>query len=315
MGWNAMVFARTNRRSLTWPAATGWSAVMPLPLALLLTVFTCLALISSVVNPPYEAPDEIWHMAFIHQLASGGGLPVSEPNTTALWRQQGAQAPGYYLAAAALTFWVDQSDFPTLYAQVNPYAAIGGGPEEPNRTAYLHPPGGDWPWHGAILALHITRFFSVGLAVVTLWATYQSAQLVAGEKLALVGTALFAFIPQFIFIAGSANNDNAINATAALLLWRLVLLLQTVPDPRRQPRPYLLIGLILGFALLSKVSALWLVAITAVVIAVVVAKGERRFTAWLAGAGLAGELLLSYRAGGSSVTGCYTATRWRRIFG
>ncbi|MCB0228562.1 MAG: hypothetical protein KDI12_02265, partial [Anaerolineae bacterium] len=95
------------------------------PLAWIIGAFVLLAAIYSVVIPPFETPDEIWHFAFVQHLASGQGLPVSEANTQALWRQQGVQSPGYYLAAAALTSWIDQSDFPAIYARANPHAAIG----------------------------------------------------------------------------------------------------------------------------------------------------------------------------------------------
>ena len=91
----------------------------------LLGVFVLVASLYSIVVPPFETPDEIWHYAFIHHLASGEGLPISEANTQAMWRQQGVQAPGYYLLVAGLTAWVDQSNFPQLYARANPHRAIG----------------------------------------------------------------------------------------------------------------------------------------------------------------------------------------------
>ncbi|MGB0388712.1 MAG: hypothetical protein ACPGWR_28160 [Ardenticatenaceae bacterium] len=267
---------------------------------IVLAAFILLASISSVVVPPFETPDEIWHVAFIQQVASGGGLPVSEPNTKKLWRQQGGQGPAYYLAAAALTFWVDQSDFPALYKRTHPHAAIGGGLDPIQRGYFLHYPQDGWPWRGTFLALHIARFFSVFLGAVTLWATYQTLCLLVPERMALLGVTLFAFIPQFIFISGAASNDNAINAMAALLLWRLVLLLKSIstspsplgdrhvksgghlstsPSPlgdrhfqraghlstlpsQKPVRAYILIGLLLGLALLSKVSALWLLLLT-----------------------------------------------------
>ena len=229
---------------------------------LILCLFVILASISSVVVPPFETPDEIWHFAFIQQLASGGGLPVSEPQTTALWRQQGVQAPAYYMAAAALTFWIDQSDFPALYERTNPHVALGGGPDMPNRTYFLHYPTDGWPWQGSFLALHVARFFSVFLAAITLWATYQTLLLLVQPHIALLGVTLLAFIPQFVFISGAASNDNAINATASLLLWRLVLLLKSSLEEQKMRHPYIQIGLLLGLALLSKVSGLSLLLLT-----------------------------------------------------
>ena len=197
-------------------------------------VFVLLAGLCSVVVPPFETPDEIWHYAFIQHLAAGRGLPVSEPNTQALWRQQGVQAPGYYLAAAALTAVIDQDDFPAIYGRANPHAAIGQPDATANRNYLIHHADEGWPWRGSILALHLARFFSVFLGAVTLWATYRVLALITDRRWALVGTALIGFIPQFIFISAAASNDNAINALAALVLWRLVALVVTPPKAKNQ---------------------------------------------------------------------------------
>ena len=199
-------------------------------MAVVIGVFVLLAGLYSVVVPPFETPDEIWHYAFIQHLAAGRGLPVSEPNTQALWRQQGVQAPGYYLAAAALTAVIGQDDFPAIYGRANPHAAIGQPGATANRNYLIHHADEGWPWRGSILALHLARFFSVFLGAVTLWATYRVLALITDRRWALVGTALVGFIPQFIFISAAASNDNAINALAALVLWRLVALLVTPPE-------------------------------------------------------------------------------------
>ena len=94
-------------------------------LTLLIVSFALVAVVTSIVVPAFETPDEIWHFAFVHHLATGQGLPVSSPNTQALWRQQGVQPPAYYLAAAALTAWTNPGDFPEIYARANPHRAIG----------------------------------------------------------------------------------------------------------------------------------------------------------------------------------------------
>ena len=233
--------------------------------ALVIGIFALLAGLYSIVVPPFETPDEIWHYAFVQHLASGKGLPVSEPNTPALWRQQGVQAPGYYLAAAALTAAFDQDDFPAIYGRANPHAAIGQPDATANRNFLIHHADEAWPWHGSVLGLHITRFFSVLLAAVTLWATYRTLVLITDRRWALIGTALVGFIPQFIFISAAASNDNAINALAALVLWRLVALVVAPPEPRYSRNALgfaLALGCLLGLALLSKLSALGLVALT-----------------------------------------------------
>ncbi len=155
---------------------------------------------------------------------------------------------------------MDQHDFPALAAQINPHAALGEPSTLENISYLAHDQAREWPWRGSILALHVARFFSIFLGAVTVWACFQTLRLLLGDSRALLGTALVAFIPQFIFISGAVSNDNAMNATAALLLWRLVALVRAPPaSPWQQPRPWLLIGLLLGLALLSKLTGLALV--------------------------------------------------------
>ncbi len=121
-----------------------------------------------------------------------------------------------------------------------------------------------------MLALHIARFFSIFLGAITLWAGYQAVAPILGDRQALAGTAVFAFIPQFVFISAAASNDNAVNALAALVLWRLVLLVAPAGTAGAavsegnvcaMRRDFLVIGLLLGLALLAKLSALGLVAL------------------------------------------------------
>lgn len=266
----------------------------PRALWLMLGCFVLLAGIMSVVVPPFETPDEIWHAAFIQHLATGKGLPVSEPHTQALWKQQGVQAPGYYLAAAALTAWIDQGDFPEIYARANPHAAIGRADAVDNRNYLAHHADEGWPWHGSILALHVARFFSIFLGAVTLWAVYQTLARLTSPQAALLGASFIGFIPQFVFISAAASNDNAINALAALVLWLLVALVVAPslpgwdgngPPKRRTARrlaPFAVLGVLLGLALLAKLSALALVALAGLAL-LLVAWRHRSWRILLAG--------------------------------
>lgn len=247
----------------------------------LLTAFIVVAGLYSILVPPFETPDEIWHFAFIQHVATGQGLPVSTPNTTALWRQQGVQAPGYYLAAALLTAPIDQSDFPAIYDRANPHGAIGQPDTPANRNYLIHYPDQEsWPWRDTILALHIARFFSIALGALTIYAVYRTLALLAGTPAALLGAAFIAAIPQFAFISAAASNDNAINAAAALTLWQLVVLCQrhsnlgaaeqeANTDARENlalGRHFVVLGIFLGLALIAKLSALALLGLAGIVV-------------------------------------------------
>ncbi len=240
---------------------------MPRPLALILVAFGLLAGLYSVTTPAFETPDEIWHFAYVHHLRTQGSLPVSQPDTPGLWRQQGVQAPGYYLLAALVTAWVDVDDFPAIYARANPHAALGR-PDAPTNRNYLihHFDQEGFPWQGTFLALHLARFLSVVLAGVTLWAVHGTLTPFVGPGRALGATALLAATPQFLFIGAAASNDNAIQAGAALVLWQVT---RTLTGPREAwhaPGPWLRLGVFLGLALLAKLSGLGLVGVVGLAI-------------------------------------------------
>ena len=280
----------------------------PRGLWLVIGAFVVLAALYSVVVPAFETPDEIWHYAFIQHLAEGKGLPVSEPGTQALWQQQGVQAPGYYLAAAGLTAWIDQSDFPSLYARANPHRAIGRPDAKENRNYLIHHRDEQWPWRGSVLALHLARLLSVALGAVTLWASCHAAARVVEPAQALIGVAVFAFIPQFIFISAAASNDNAVNALAALALWRMALLVNPVDEAvgaysvRRLRRDYALLGVALGLAALSKLSALGLFALAGLAV-LTVAWRQRSVRPIL-------EAILWIGAPAAAIAGWWYARNW-----
>lgn len=260
--------------------------------ALLIILFALLSTVYSIVVPPFEAPDEIWHMAFVQHVAAGKGLPIATPNTQELWRQQGTQAPLYYLGAAALTFWIDQSDFPALYARSNPHAQIGVPQTQTNRNYQIHYRTDGW--RGALLALHITRLWSVALGALTVWAIYKTLLLLFARRLALLGAAAVAFLPQYLFLSGAASNDNATTAFAALTLWRLVALLKPREDGREPPlREFAFLGAAAGLALGSKLSAGPIVVPVAIGVAIVAwrARSPKLFLRGAIAAGLPALLI------------------------
>lgn len=241
------------------------------PIRFVLALFVLLAATYSVVIPPFETPDEIWHYAVIQHIAGGQGLPVSGPNTEAAWQQEGTQGPLYYLLAATATVWVDQSDFPAIYARANPHAALGQPDTLINRNYQIHHADEDWPWQGTFLALHLARLVSVALGAVTVWAVYRTIALILGPTWALTAAAAVAFIPQFLFISAAASNDNAVTAFASLTLWQ-VTALTVMPTAQlsapRLRRRFGLLGVMLGLAAISKLSALPLIGVAGLAVLV-----------------------------------------------
>jgi len=231
----------------------------------LLIAFLFLGLLYSVVNPIFEAPDEIWHYAFVRHLATGGGLPIYKPGEEALFRQEGFQPPLYYALGALSTFWVNTSDMES-FVRPNPHAAIGYAGADGNRNAFIHSDRERFPYQGTSLAVHVARLVSLLWGAVTVIATYLTARELfpGGKGVPLGAAALVAFSPQFLFIHSAVSNDTAVTAlSAVVVLLGVLLLTQGISTPCLAG-----LGVILGLALVAKLSALPLLAWTVVALMV-----------------------------------------------
>ena len=181
----------------------------------LLLAFVALALIYSLTVPLFEGPDEIWHYAFANHLASGGGLPVFDVKQPATFLRNGAHPPLYYALIAALIAPIDRSDFPVEYRfnLASPKITPGGSGTSPNLL--IHTAREDFPFYNTALAGHLARLVSIALGALTVVGVFAVARrLLREDRLALVATALVAFIPQFVYGAALINND-ALAACAA----------------------------------------------------------------------------------------------------
>lgn len=234
------------------------------PLLLILAAYVVLASLYSVVTPIFEASDELWHYPMVQYLATHGlQLPPQEPGVVTAWRQEGSQPPLYYLMAAALTAPIDTSDLDTIRRQ-NPHADIGLIRPDGNVNMIVHHADLEaFPWRGTTLAVHVARFFSVALGLGTVVVTYLLARELFPRRpeVAVGAAALNAFLPMFLFISGSVNNDNLSNLTGNLLLLLIVMLLKTAHPPRL--RMYALVGVVAGAGLLAKLSIGFLIPLVA----------------------------------------------------
>lgn len=248
-------------------------------LTLILVVYMLLAITYSVVTPIFEASDELWHYPMVRYLAQNGlQLPPQDPANPGPWRQEGSQPPLYYLLAAALTAGIDTADMDDV-RRVNPHADIGVVRPDGNANMIVHRAGLEaFPWRGTALAVHIIRLFSVALGLGTVLVTYQLARAVFPGWLlvALGAAALNAFLPMFLFISGSVNNDNLSNLLGNLLTLLIVRLLKDAPSPssRHDLRDYAIIGVVAGAGLLSKLNIGFLIPLVA--LALLVASLRRR---------------------------------------
>jgi len=236
----------------------------------ILMAFVLFSAIYSIIVPPFEASDEVSHYPVVKYVADHWSLPVLDPEGTGPWRQEGGQPPLYYIIGAALTFWVDTSDMGQV-RHLNPHVDAGVAMPDGNINLVVHNPVLErFPWRGTVLAVHLVRFLSVLMGVVSVYFTYRIAREIVPDDsiLPLAVAAVHAFTPMFVFIAGSVNNDNLVVMLCGLGLW---MILRLAKEERWSTRHalvrYLTLGVVLGLAALSKTSALGLTVVTAVVVA------------------------------------------------
>ncbi len=235
-------------------------------LLVLLAILGLLGLAYSLVTPLFEAPDEVWHYAYVRYLVDQHTLPpLDDPYTGAY--QEVAQPPLYYLFAALASGWVSDTDLPELMWHNPGFGYQAGGTVNDNKNMLIHTARERFPWQGAVLAVRLARLVALAfglLAVVGTWGLGREA-FPDRPALALSTAALVAFLPQFLFISGVASNDSAAAALASASLWATARTLNRGPSPRRA----LLLGLLLGLAALTKTSCLLLtpLALLALVVA------------------------------------------------
>ena len=234
---------------------------------LLATLFIALGLGYSLLTPVFENSDETLHYPYAKHLADGQGLPLAVPGQ--LWNQEGTQPPLYYAIVAASTFWLNTDNLPELL-QRNPHwlftevrALIND-----NQNLVLHGPMDAFPWHGAALAVHIGRWWSLAFGLLTVICTYLIARHLFPDNLPLIltATALTAFNPQFIRVSATVSNDSLSAALASLT----VLLALKFTSPPNQLSPHLTrplwLGLLCGLAILAKLSSLSVLVLVAFII-------------------------------------------------
>jgi 4-amino-4-deoxy-L-arabinose transferase-like glycosyltransferase len=237
-------------------------------ITLVLVAFLALGIAYDAATPLFEKPDEIWHYPYVKYLADGQGLPVQDlARAQPLMRQESTQPPLYYITAALATFWIEDDDWQDL-VWLNPfwgYSAPGTANDNKNRV--FHTDRERFPYRGAVLALRTARLVSVIWGGITILATYLIALELfpKGRSFAAGAAALVAFNPQFIFIASAVSNDSAVSALCTLALW---LMLRLVRNWSLGIGYWVLLGLVLGLALIAKASALALLPIVIVAIAI-----------------------------------------------
>jgi hypothetical protein len=232
-------------------------------LPMLLGIFALLGLAYSLTTPLFEAPDEVWHYAYVRYLAEKRALPALTDTGNAAY-QEIAQPPLYYAVAALFSGSVPDDDLDALMWHNPGFGYQAGGTVNDNKNMLIHTEREQFPWHGAVLALRLARFVSLAFGLLTILAAWGLGREAFSERpaAALGVAAAVAFTPQFLFISSVASNDSAAAALSTAALWASARIANHGPSLRRS----LAAGLLIGLAALAKTSNLLLLPLALVVL-------------------------------------------------
>jgi hypothetical protein len=223
-------------------------------LALILLAYVALAALYAINLPAWQAPDEPAHYNYIHELAATGQLPVL---------RVGDYDQAYIEQLTGQRFPPELSVAPLRYEAHQPplYYLLGAG--------IFRLTGG---------ALLLLRLLSVMLGALFILLIYAIVRLIFPGRpaLALGAAAFTAFLPMHVGQAASINNDALAEVLLAAILLLAIRYIKLAILGSRPPTRWdaLALGLLLGMALVTKVSAY--VAVLVALAAPLIAWFERR---------------------------------------
>ncbi|MGD1991562.1 MAG: glycosyltransferase family 39 protein [Anaerolineae bacterium] len=225
------------------------------PALVLAAAFAAVVGLYSLATPIFEAPDEVWHYAYVRYLAEGHGLPALTDNESGA-NQEVAQPPLYYAVAALASGLASDDDLPELMWHNPGFGYQSGGTTNDNKNMLIHTDREAFPWGGAVLAIRLARLASLVFGVGAVLATWGLAREAFPRHpgRALGAAALIALTPQFLFMSGVVSNDSAAAALSTAALWMLARIVNRGSTVRR----VLGAGVLIGMAILTKTSCLLL---------------------------------------------------------
>jgi hypothetical protein len=192
----------------------------------------------ALITPPFQTPDEPDHFAYVQYVAETGHAPSTAPSarppfsSSQMLGLEGAHSYGVIGSVDGLPPWQ-----PLYQARWEHANATGSHPQDNGGGFTLGAAGHAPPYYLTAAAgyqlvrgastysqLTVVRLISaLFAAVVAACAFGIMRELLPRWPTAAVGAGLLvSFQPMFSFIGGAANNDNGVNATAAIALYLLV---------------------------------------------------------------------------------------------
>jgi 4-amino-4-deoxy-L-arabinose transferase-like glycosyltransferase len=232
----------------------------------------------ALLTPGFEGPDENSHYEYAQHLANAGKLPLARSLANARGLPQSDSAvlahhpPLYYALLAGVLLATGRDD--TVFGpRLNP-----GFGDPASASRHLRFQHGSGEGEGT---LRLLRMVSVLLGAVTIVLVHRLGRVAcpARPRVADLAALLVGCLPMWSFLHGVLNSDvlaTTLATATSLVLLRLHL------APRVGVRQALGLGTLLGLALLTKLTTLFLVALAAIVLL------GRGWRAWRSEASAAG---------------------------
>jgi hypothetical protein len=246
------------------------------PLAILIAVFCALAGSFSLLVPLNEAVDEESHFDLVRFIAEQKRFPMTNQERVSLG-DKGDASPIYHGVVALLSQHVDVSSLPKRYfvspaKQAIPY-------DSTLTTQDLHTEDELFPFRGIVLAWHLARLVSVPLSALTIIAIYLTAfAIYPQQRYFALGVAGFAaFVPRFVFNSAVVNDDNLVIPLVAFAIYFLIRVIQG--DERT--RTFLILGILIGLATITKYHSLVLLPEMTIVFIALAWRNQAVWKQWL----------------------------------
>jgi 4-amino-4-deoxy-L-arabinose transferase-like glycosyltransferase len=239
--------------------------------------------------PAFEPSDENTHVQSVLHYAQGGGLAVVRGTAAKLglpyWTEQtqAYQPPLYFWLMGQVAHAIGAGDAVVAQRVNGEMRRAGAGPAA--RMLYRHGPDESPPYGPGQRKLLELRAVSALLGLGVLLLVFALGRRVFPEDPGVAGLAalLVACFPRFLHEAASVHNETLSTLLAHVAL--LLLAAWTTGTPVRPARAVLL-GLVIGLALLTKLTSLFLLPLVALVLLLPCLR-ERRWPGrdeWISGA-------------------------------
>ena len=224
------------------------SKVRPI-LPCILILFFILGVLYIYYTPLWTPPDEERHFAYCQFIAKHHELPRFTPDFDETSVYMAFHPPLYYLIGSLFC----SADSPPVEEElfINPL---------PGPTTLLHPQEDIATFSENVRSAYLLRLLSLLLSSITIYCVYKSSLLVFHGKqgIASIAALLVAMNPEFMHISASISNENLSTACATAFIYCLLRYLCEGPSTGCA----VLLGILLGSSLLTKISGFFLAPLT-----------------------------------------------------